>query len=119
MPLAKIAVQCKRKKNNTNDMKKRNKVNEKFETKAKLCVTKKSISEETPDQTFVDTNPVDISDKVAVDQVEEAKCTWNIGKSLALCASNDDDVINALRTLHMEKEDGTKRPHAKGRKGRK
>ena len=40
--------------------------------------------------------------------MEEAKRTWALGKSLGLYAQNEDDVVNALPELHMEKEDGTK-----------
>ena len=51
--------------------------------------------------------------------MEEAKCTWALGKSLGLYAQNEDDVVNALAELQMEKKDGKKRARARGKRGRK
>ena len=117
--LAEISLKCKRKKKSDNDMKKKNKDKAKFKRKARMSSTNESLRKENTDQTFVVTNPMGISDKANFNHAEEVKCTWDLGKSLGLYASNDDDVINALTILHMGNEEGTRGARAKGKKGRK
>ena len=49
---------------------------------------------------------------------EEARRTWQLGKSLGLSADNDEDIIDALAARHMEKEEGTKHARAKSKEVR-
>ena len=49
----------------------------------------------------------------------EAKRSWLLCKSLGLSTNNDEDMINALVVLHIEKEEGTKCACARGKKGTK
>ena len=52
------------------------------------------------------------------DDDDEARRTWQFGKSLGLNADNDEDMVDALAIDHMQKEEGTKNARARGKKGR-
>ena len=56
-----------------------------------------------------------VRDKAKFGSMEEAKSTWEVGKGLGWYARKNDEVVNALANLHMEKEDGMKRTHVKGK----
>ena len=76
------------------------------------------VKEANTNQTTLITNLVRVCELDASFCAEEAKLTWDLGKSLGFYAENDDDVINTLAYSYMEKEDRTKRARAKGKKGR-
>ena len=106
--LAKLVLQCKRKKQSNHVMKVNNLKIANINSIYKTYKSKVPTRENNSAQAIVATNLASINDKAKSDNAEEAKCTWEIGKSLGLYARNDDEDINALADMHMEKEDGTK-----------
>ena len=111
--LADLVLECKFKKQFDNSLKKKH-----TSSKCKDKFDDSQVNAEADIQIHF-TNQEGVSGKALSNSKEEARCTWDLGKSLGLFAQNEDDVVNAFAELHMEKEDGTKQARARGKRGRK
>ena len=93
------------------------------ENNVKVKSIKKNVSivplnRDITNQVSVGTNPSNAFERAYSNRVEEAKCTWDIGIKIGFYVDNENNVIDALADLHMEKKGWSKAGSWKRQEGK-